>query len=155
MQLGDMYEGYGKKELAKEHYLLSYLIRREKRWKHPAELLLMISEERLSGSEIERSEDIYCRLKTEWDKELSKAGQKAGTKFEKIGEGEVTLVLHEGEDGDGFITDWDGSSIYFRFWVFKGDNTLIRKGLKVRFKAKEREWKNKKVWNATQVREFV
>lgn len=50
--------------------------------------------------------------------------------------GKITRILHEGENGDGFITDKQRRSVYFRFAQAKIPTEELKVGLLVKFKAR-------------------
>lgn len=66
-------------------------------------------------------------------------------------EGKITRILHEGANGDGFISDRQGRSIYFRFAVAQIKAEEIKTGLAVNCIVKEAFRNDKKVWSASKV----
>ncbi len=147
IQLGHMFGAAKIDLLPCRHFLLSLAVRKEKGWKVPLDLINLV-ETFQCGSTDKTAKEQYESLKKEWIKRI-------GDKKEKDeyieGMGQVSAVLHEGSNGDGFINDDEGRGIYFRFPVVKGDANLIKKGLRVRFIAKKKEFKGKQVWNAIKV----
>jgi cold shock CspA family protein len=59
--------------------------------------------------------------------------------------------LHQDENGDGFITDENGLSIYFRFSQCDGSWQTIQNGKPVSFKAKRVNRKGKESYQAQKV----
>jgi len=72
----------------------------------------------------------------------------------KHGTGKVTRILHPGENGDGFITDTEGLSVYFRFCNCRIPWNQLHEGVEVGFAAKEVDRKGKKSWQAVKVFEL-
>ncbi len=67
------------------------------------------------------------------------------------GTGRITRILHEGSNGDGFITDETGKSIYFRFSNCRFKTDQIHEQMQVGFAARESERAGRKVYSALKV----
>lgn len=123
---------------------LAIKTRTEKGWKTPQQLTELIARENLTEPQ-ESSAQLYAIITHELKKLIKQhtTGSSAGHT-----NGTITRILHEGENGDGFITTETGKSVYFRMKKIKGGHKHCTLGAKVKVMATEREYNNKKVYNA-------
>ena len=70
-----------------------------------------------------------------------------------VGVGTLTRILHEGPNGDGFITADDGRTVYFRTAQGKMPAEKLIVGMRLSFKAIEEERKGKKTLRALKIYE--
>lgn len=133
--------------MAIQHFRLAVSIRREKNWKVPNDLVKHIGQ--VEGGPLS-SAMIYNELILFWEK-VSLQVDYQNKNNENVSEGKVTRVLNEGGNGDGFITDKDGRSIYFRMKRVKGSG-VIGQGERVICSFYEREFGGRKVLNARWVK---
>jgi len=148
VQLGKILRNPENSALVCKHFALSIAIRNENQWKIPKDMESLLDSSRCEIAE-KSSRVLYNELKKEWEGLLP---DRRNEQELKEGYGIVTAILHDGSNGDGFITDEDSGSIYFRYPIVKGNTSCLKKGTKVWFSAKKREFKNKFVWNAITVK---
>jgi len=67
------------------------------------------------------------------------------------GTGKITRILHDVSNGDGFITDQQGNTIYFRFAQAKLKPEELKVGTPVKFKAHRKMHNGKWKWVAIKV----
>lgn len=131
--------------LAHEFYVLATAMRRAKNWPLSSELLKQtVSFGTFVATDSEKE---FKRLLGEIAKQCTITDVAA--KYH--GTGLVTRILHEGNNGDGFITCHEGRSIYFRFCNARISWEMIKTGLSVSFMAKEVIHKEKKSWIAVKI----
>lgn len=70
-----------------------------------------------------------------------------------VGLGTLTRILHEGANGDGFITADDGRTVYFRTGQGKVPADKLVLGMRLSFRAVEEERKGKKTLRALKIYE--
>lgn len=121
--------------------ILQYLIRSENKWKITIKPTISTTENSLEVYEkiVKICKNIFLLDEPEIIKTT----------------GTITRILHEGKSGDGFITDKNGRSIYFRFLSAKINAKDIIRGLSVEVKAKLTERNGKKVWTAFEIKKNV
>ena len=131
-------------------FWLAYLIRAQQQWKTPNELKEALA--KCPPFPQKTAESFYNEIISDW-KKSGKYDAIAKVQSEKTihGNGTITRILHDGSNGDGFITDTQGRSIYFRFSNCKIPVQEIVESMEVGFSARAIERKNQKVFNATKV----
>jgi tetratricopeptide (TPR) repeat protein len=147
---GQIYLAANQASEACRMFWLASLIRQQQQWKIPAEL-----EAAVAGCPPlpqKTAEALYDTIISEWKKTgILDSIRKSQSEKALHGNGKITRILHSGSNGDGFITDTEGRSIYFRFGACKIPVDEIIEGIEVGFSARAVERKNKKVFNATKV----
>jgi tetratricopeptide (TPR) repeat protein len=143
--LGVLYEATNRPQKASVCYGLSIAIRKEQNWKIPLEL-----SRKIGTKQIEKISPIVL-----YQKAIALISAHEGIKqFDEQlfhGRGAITRILHNGPNGDGFITDDKGLSIYFRYSQCQLPYTEIYEGLKVSFRARKSKYKEKNSYQALKV----
>ena len=124
-QIGDFCTDQDMPAMAQQFYLLALSVRREQQWYIPDSLKNKVS----GNSTIPNSAQHY--------RNMLRVFQPVTEKNDMVfGEGKITRILHPGLNGDGFITDTEGNSVYFRFSQANFDAYDAADGYPVKFKAK-------------------
>lgn len=124
-QIGDFCTDQGMPGMAQQFYLLALSVRQEQHWSIPESL-----KSKLSGnSAITDSAGHYLNMLRIFQP-ITEGNDMV------FGEGIITRILHPGPNGDGFITDTEGNSVYFRFSQANFDADKAADGCSVKFKAK-------------------
>lgn len=126
-QLGNFYNDQGIPALARQLYLLAVGVRQEQHWSIPESLKAKASGNEPTGSS--KPALLYCSIL----KLLQLTTEVNGMLY---GEGKITRILHPGPNGDGFITDTEGNTVYFRFVQTNIKANEVAVGDKVKFKAR-------------------
>lgn len=131
-------------------FWLAYLIRKQQQWKTPEELQKDLAD--CPALPNETAVTLYNEIISEWKKTGMLDGVVKGQPENILhSNGTITRVLHGGSNGDGFITDKQGRSVYFRFGACNISPHQIAVGMEVGFSARAVERNNKRVLNATKV----
>jgi tetratricopeptide (TPR) repeat protein len=138
--MGKIYEAKGDLESGTPFFQLAITIRNEQGWKVSDDLLGKFSPVSRTDSNTQ-----YQILAKQWGAIVRREDEILHSS------GHISRVLHEGANGDGFITTSQGVGVYFRFSQARIRYSDLKVGLQVSFKAKQVERNNRKVWNATQV----
>ncbi|MBG0780982.1 MAG: tetratricopeptide repeat protein [Bacteroidales bacterium] len=142
--LSDWMTAKGDHMLAKKFAQLACLCRRESGWNVP-QALLQKAGECIDTKETDANQ-IYKRLLADLAPLLPDDKKKIW-----YGSGMITRILHEGENGDGFITDENQQSIYFRMAQSKLALEEVRCGKYVGFKAITEKRKGKNTHRALKI----
>lgn len=150
--LSDWMTAKGDQMLAKKFAQLACQCRCESGWSVP-QALLQKAEACTNTPETE-AKQLYKRLLSDIAPLLSE-DKPEGRPEDKgkiwYGSGMITRILHEGENGDGFITDENQQSIYFRMAQSKLALEEVRCGKYVGFKAITEKRKGKEAYRALKI----
>lgn len=124
-QLGDFCKNQNMPDMAQQLYLLAFCVRREQHWSIPDSL-----KSKVSGCNTISNSALHYRSMLKFFQSGSEGNDLV------FGEGTITRILYPGPNGDGFITDTEGNSVYFRFSQANFSADEAANGYSVKFKAK-------------------
>jgi hypothetical protein len=152
---GQIFEAKNQKERACRLYALAALARHENNWGIPETLQqsLKSCNSALTGV---KAVDFYRHVNKDL-KPVKETGHTTDQSKQDVyhGTGKVTRILHEGSNGDGFITDEYGKSVYFRFSNCRFNTELVKEQMHVGFAARESDRGGRKVYSAIKVFKIV
>lgn len=130
---------------AMDFYRCASVIRKENNWPVPHAISQMLNKKFESTNE--SGEGLFRKV-------INYAityDQSASLQERYHGKGKITRILHEGENGDGFITCSQNQSVYFRFCNTRIPWQTIQNGCLVSFVAIKTEQKGKAAFKAIKV----
>ncbi len=139
-RLGDHCMNIRMPNIATEFYQLALKVRTEEGWKIPDSLMQKLP----TKTTHTESAQLFRSLLRVFQKTIEVNDM-------LFGAGEITRILHEGPNGDGFITDTEGNTVYFRFSQANFDSDEVENGYPVKFKARRVLHRGEKRWQATKV----
>jgi tetratricopeptide (TPR) repeat protein/cold shock CspA family protein len=147
---GDIYFAMEKNHNACTMYWLAFVTRQEQSWKIPE--VLQKAVQQCGQMPKEGARELYENLIHHWENTRAN-GKPISTGLPDLlhGKGSITRILHNGSNGDGFITGESGIGIYFRFNTCRIKPSTISEGQLVTYTARQIERNGKKVYNALQV----
>ena len=131
------------KEIAEAGICLAIAVRKQNQWKYASSL-----EEQCKTKFPDQPEKIYNEIAVRAKSILKQCEPPEELWMDT---GKISRILHEGDNGDGFITSESGKTIYFRMNQarFGAENLMI--GATVNFKAKRSNTGNNERWQAIKV----
>lgn len=139
-RLGDFCQEKYLSDIAHEFYTLALCVRLEQNWKIPESLKSKVN----TNTKPFDSAQLYRNILRFFQPTIEVNDMLFGV-------GEITRILHPGDNGDGFITDTEGNTVYFRFAQANFSADEVDDEFSVKFKAKLTIHKGKKRWRATKV----
>ncbi len=131
------------KEIAEAGICLAIAVRKQNQWKYAISLA-----EQCKTKYPEQAEKIYDEMVVRVKNILN---QNESLEEVWMDTGKISRILHEGDNGDGFITSESGKTIYFRMnqAKFGAENLMI--GTAVYFKAKRSNVGKNERWQAIKI----